>query len=1347
MKRFKKELSWLLVAALVVSSLAIGFGQLQTSAATQAAGQMATYRFRVKTAGQDCNGTGTANNLTVTINYSDGTSNNSNTIAGEGSPNYFEAGNTDTIVLGPALMAKPISSITFNSAGGDRWKVDWTALDYSWDGGSNWGQIATTGGFDGTGVRTMTYPSTYSLNTSSLNKTLTFNGNGGTVNGATSFQYYSEYGATLPAQTLTMARTGYTFAGWSPAVPTTGPSADTTYTAQWTAITYYIAFNGNGSTGGSTGTMTCLYGTAYNLTANGFSRTGHTFSGWATSAGGGVSYTNGQSVSNLSATNGATVTLYAVWSINSYTISFNGNGGSTPASITQNYGTAVTPPADPTRTGYTFTGWSPAVPSTMPASNTTCVAQWSINSYTVTFDANGGTGGWSQSLNYGATITPPTVTRTGYTFGSWSPTPPGTVPVGGGTYVAQWTINSYTITWDANGGTGGGTTSVNHGVTPTPPTVTRTGYTFVSWSPTIVPATGNTTYTAQWNLNSYTITWDANGGTGGTTTTVNHGTTPTPPTVTKTGNTFTGWSPAIVPATGNTTYTAQWTVNQYTISFDSAGGSAVGSITQNYGTAVTAPANPTRTGYTFTGWTPAVPTTMPASNTNCVAGWSVNSYLITFDANGGTGGTGPTSMQYGAALSAPTVTRTGYTFNYWSPSVPSTVPAADTTYTAQWTINQYTVSFNSNGGSAVSPITQNYNTSVAQPAAPTKTGNTFGGWYTDAGLTNPVSWPYTLGAANVTFYAKWTVNSYNLTFDANGGTGGTGPTATQYGAAISAPTVTRTGYTFTGWSPAVATTMPAADTTYTAQWSIIAYTIYFDEAGGSAVADITQDYGTAVTAPADPTKTGYTFLGWIPAVPAAMPAEDTYCVAQWQLNSYTITWAANGGTGGGTNSCDHGVTPTPVDAGTKEGYTFTGWDPSIVAATGDTTYTAQWSLNSYTITWAANGGTGGGTNSCDHGATPTPVSAGTKEGYTFTGWDPSIVAATGDTTYTAQWSINSYNLTFDANGGTGGTGPTSTEYGAAISAPTVTRTGYTFTGWSPAVATTMPAADTTYTAQWTINSYNLTFDANGGTGGTGPTATEYGAAISAPTVTRTGYTFDGWDPAVAATMPAADTTYTAQWTAATVTITFDANGGTGGWSQDLTIGDPLEAPEVTRSGYSFDGWDPEVPATVPGASATYTAQWVEIELIPADGSTTVVDETDSLIYGLSEGMTQTDFESLFVEILGDGRLEITTLYGEFGTGTKVELINNDTEEVVETYYIVIFGDVTGDGIIGSIDADVIINYENFYVEWDYETEPYWFTAGDLSGDGNVESVDSDIIINYENFYMWIDQTTGLAYAY
>ena len=126
--------------------------------------------------------------------------------------------------------------------------------------------------------------------------------------------------------------------------------------------------------------------------------------------------------------------------------------------------------------------------------------------------------------------------------------------------------------------------------------------------------------------------------------------------------------------------------------------------------------------------------------------------------------------------------------------------------------------------------------------------------------------------------------SYTLTFDTNGGSA-IAPITQDYGTAITAPAdPTKTGYTFAGWPPAIPTTMPAENMTIKAKWTVNQYTLTFDTNGGSTIAPITQDYGTAITAPADPTKTGYTFAGWTPAIPATMPAENLTVTAQWRYN-------------------------------------------------------------------------------------------------------------------------------------------------------------------------------------------------------------------------------------------------------------------------------------------------------------------------------------------------------------------------------------------------------------------------------------------------------------------------------
>ncbi len=172
---------------------------------------------------------------------------------------------------------------------------------------------------------------------------------------------------------------------------------------------------------------------------------------------------------------------------------------------------------------------------------------------------------------------------------------------------------------------------------------------------------------------------------------------------------------------------------------------------------------------------------------------------------------------------------------------------------------------------------------AVKPDDPKVNGLTFGGWYTDEDCIDGNEYNFTAPVTkDMTLTAKWTVNSYTITFDTDGGSA-IDPITQDYGTAITAPAdPTREGYTFMGWNPALPATMPAGDMTIKAQWRINQYTVTFDTDGGSAVAPITQDYGTAITAPADPTREGYTFIGWDKAIPTTMPAENMTITAKWK---------------------------------------------------------------------------------------------------------------------------------------------------------------------------------------------------------------------------------------------------------------------------------------------------------------------------------------------------------------------------------------------------------------------------------------------------------------------------------
>jgi uncharacterized repeat protein (TIGR02543 family) len=465
------------------------------------------------------------------------------------------------------------------------------------------------------------------------------------------------------------------------------------------------------------------------------------------------------------------------------------------------------------------------------------------------------------------------------------------------------------VTLDLNGGTLGGSSDAIHIIVKTGSAFTApasdgmtrpdgdTGSYFMwldgngnSYEPGGSVPADVTELTAQWTAPTYAVTLNTNGGTinSGNVTGYTYGvgaTLPAADDMTYTGHTFKGWydnenltgSPVTAiggAETGNKEYWAKWEINQYTITFDTNGGSEIAPITQDYGTEITVPADPTRKGYTFKGWDKEIPETMPAENITVKAQWGINQYTITFDTNGGNE-IAPITQDYGTKITAPAdPTRKGYTFKGWDKEIPETMPAENITVKAQWEINQYTITFDTNGGSEIAPITQDYGTEITAPDNPTRKGYTFKGWDKEI--------PETMPADNITVKAQWEINQYTITFDTNGGSE-IAPITQDYGTEITAPdNPTRKGYTFKGWDKEIPETMPAENITVKAQWEINQYTITFDTNGGSEIAPITQDYGTKITAPDNPTRKGYTFKGWDKEIPETMPAENITITARWK---------------------------------------------------------------------------------------------------------------------------------------------------------------------------------------------------------------------------------------------------------------------------------------------------------------------------------------------------------------------------------------------------------------------------------------------------------------------------------
>ena len=429
------------------------------------------------------------------------------------------------------------------------------------------------------------------------------------------------------------------------------------------------------------------------------------------------------------------------------------------------------------------------------------------------------------------------------------------------------------------------------------------------------------------------------------------------------------------------------------------------------------------------------------------------------------------------------------------------MPGENLTLYAKWTVNKYTVTYVVDDQQTTEQV--EYGTEVTLPAPPAeKAGYTFNCWVV-SGATIMTDSKFTMPANNVTITAKWTANRYTITFDSDGGSDVAAITQ-DYETAVKAPAApTKTGYTFAGWEPALPAKMPLDGLTVKAKWTVNQYTITFDTDGGSAVAAITQDYGTAVTAPEDPTKTGYTFAGWDKTIPATMPANDVDIKAKWKANTYKIAYELDGGTMDSQPATHTYGTATKIPDPTKVGYDFAGWQVNGTnkgknLTLGATDYTADITL---TATWKAGTATQYTVNhyqqnADDNGYTlaKTETLTGTTGGQTaakaktYTGFEPANsfdqaeIKADGSTVVNIYYDRQTFTVTFDVGeGGTlGDTASKTFKYGQRFAAQTPTRTDYAFEGWYLENGTkftdTVVTENMSLTAHWTAGEVNYTVE-------------------------------------------------------------------------------------------------------------------------------------------------------------------------------------------------------------------------------------------------------------------------------
>lgn len=1101
----------------------------------------------------------------------------------------------------------------------------------------------------------------------------------------------------------TSAPTGYTFDGWYngedevTTIPA-GSYGNLTLTARWTANSYTVTFDKNGGEGEMTA-QEFAYGTAQSLSENDFERAGYTFAGWATDPKATeIEFADRASVINLTATDKGNVTLYAVWRANTYTVTFNPNyEGDTESDKEVIYDSVYGILPVPTRVGYTFDGWYLGETlvnvdtQVTTADSHTLTAHWTVNTYAVTFYKNDGTDGVHDSKNDVAydqaigEVSQPL--RTGYTFVGWAWNKTSsaadfaegaelknlTAENGGKvTLYAVWRANTYTVTFNANGGTGSmSDMTFTYGTAQnlSANAFTRTGYTFAGWATeedatkvkyangasvsNLTEANGGTvTLYAVWTANSYTVHFDANGGEGEMLAqddfTYDTAKNLTKNAFTRTGYTFKGWArnpnatdiefadgESVINLTSRNGVTvtlyAVWEANSVSVTFElgdgleKTGGDAEATFGQSYTFTLAAkngysrPATVTvivgdreyRVAVGSTDGKVEIPSVYVTGNITVKAVGVADSYTIVFDGGPATGAMNNQTVLYNTPtdLTANGFVRLGYKFLGWAYTSGAEVSIVDggsitinesladkikdktITLYAVWSQIEYTLELDTTDGDFVDEISSSvkgtYSGNFALPDAKAfkaREGYTFLGWSTSAsgesvlyngGVNVPVKL-FTDGVAaeeNVgMLYAVWAKNSYTVMFNANGGTGNMSDMTFTYDEEknLTKNAFTRTGYTFDGWATDPKATEKVYEdgesvsnllkenggrVTLYAVWKANTYTIAY-EGDGVNIASESGTFGSAITLK-DPTRPGFIFLGWYIGDDEGTRYRGSVSVgmlasAAGVANGETITLHAK------WQAAEGALTVTIVHADESQ--------QTIGVTSGKHLSKAEINVpKGYDYTYAT-------------------YHIGSEQGEVFKFKDP---IANDMTLYVANAEHITYNITL--NYGYGDEVKLTVAYGQPLDSAkgweeTPVRIGYTFGGWyngeTRMTGGSIVTGALTLTAQWNAIDYTVTFNPNYEGGTSTEVTCQYGNEVKLiDDPVRDGYTFAGWyyngKLWVSETaMPAGNITLVAMWTLQSFTVSFSVgDGATGVADQTIYFGFKATKPtDPVRSGYVFGGW-------------------------------------------------------------------------------------------------------------------------------------------------------------------------------
>jgi uncharacterized repeat protein (TIGR02543 family) len=575
---------------------------------------------------------------------------------------------------------------------------------------------------------------------------------------------------------------------------------------------------------------------------------------------------------------------------------------------------------------------------------------------------------------------------------------------------------------------------------------------------------------------------------------------------------------------------------------------------------------------------------------------------VIYNGTSSTGGAVPTDANSYASNSSATVlanpasgglTLSGYDFAGWSLNSDESgqiyqsgatvaLGLVDVTLYAKWSLTQYSVSYNGNGATGGSvPLDSNTYTMggsvpiLGNTGTLVRTGYSFIGWgisSTDTVNQYVSGNTFTAGTNNIAFWARWSPNTYRVTFDANGGSGSPSKAYDDYttaGTAIALATrgtLAKSGYDFAGWGLSAVST-PVADPFTTtanidlyAQWTVANFAVTYlagTYGSGTVPTQANVNYGTSFTAAASTGLTGsdatntYEFVSWsdgtrtyAPGQSILMGAGAITLTAQW-TRVYNVKYSFNGG------SVSTPIADQPKIAGqsitvssvvpTRDGYEFATWkDQSGEEATAGANYVvrdshyllyAQWTAKPYTVTYDVNGGNSVAPTQANRtiGQIFSVATAPTKNGYEFEHWSDGrnnynagsdYQVGTSNVVLQAIWTAKVYQISYNFNGGTGtpispqnytfGSGP------ATLPASGPTRFEHNFVGWANSITATTgaftyePSGNIMLHAVWVTSVYRLTFNAGSGVSDTATATVTIGQSITLPGASRANYTLQGW---------------------------------------------------------------------------------------------------------------------------------------------------------------------------------------------------------------------------------------------